>query len=45
MSLHYLASIDLVPRGKQLSPFFSLTRNFFGEIAEEVLKHNFDELN
>lgn len=40
MSLYCLASIDLVPRGKQLSPFFSLTRTFFGDIAEEVLTQN-----
>ena len=40
MSLSCLAGIDLVPRGKQLSPFFSITRNFFGSIAEEVLEEN-----
>lgn len=44
-SLFYLASIDLVPRGKLLSPFFSLTRKFFGKIAEEVLEQNPVELN
>jgi uncharacterized protein (TIGR02646 family) len=40
MSLHCLAGIDLIPRGKQLSPFFSITRKFFGHIAEDVLEEN-----
>lgn len=38
MSLHCLAGIDLVPLEKKLSPFFSVTRHFFGPIAEEVLR-------
>jgi uncharacterized protein (TIGR02646 family) len=33
-----LASIDLVPRNGRLSQFFSLTRQFFGPIAEQVLQ-------
>lgn len=37
MSLHCLASIDLIPIGAKLSQFFSITRDFFGAIAEEVL--------
>ncbi len=37
MSLHCLAGIDLIPVGASLSQFFSITRNFFGGIAEEVL--------
>ncbi|MGY2146564.1 retron system putative HNH endonuclease [Pseudomonas azotoformans] len=40
MSLHCLAGIDLVPRENQLSPFFSITRNFFGQIAEEVIEQD-----
>ncbi|SET52309.1 TIGR02646 family protein [Pseudomonas sp. NFR09] len=40
MSLHCLAGIDLIPREKRLSPFFSITRIFFGQIAEEVLDQN-----
>lgn len=35
-----LACIDLVPSNQRLSRFFSLTRQFFGPIAEQVLlKH------
>lgn len=37
MSLHCLAGIDLIPIGESLSQFFSITRNFFGDIAEAVL--------
>ncbi|MEX5568462.1 retron system putative HNH endonuclease [Pseudomonas syringae] len=37
MSLHCLAGIDLIPVGARLSQFFSMTREFFGNIAEEVL--------
>ncbi|WP_238587250.1 retron system putative HNH endonuclease [Pseudomonas veronii] len=44
MSLHCLAGIDLAPRGTQLSPFFSITRNFFGNIAEEVLEQEAPDL-
>lgn len=43
-SLEYLASIDLVPMGGKLSRFFSLTRQFFGDIAERVLRQQATEL-
>jgi uncharacterized protein (TIGR02646 family) len=36
-SLVHLAAIDLLPAQSKLSPFFSLTRQFFGRIAEQVL--------
>lgn len=42
--LHCLAGIDLVPRHASLSPFFSLTRQFFGRIAEDVLQQDAPEL-
>lgn len=42
-----LAAMDLLP-GRQgagkLSPFFSLTRQFFGEVAEQVLQHHAPKL-
>lgn len=44
MDLHCLAGVDLVPRNQTLSPFFSLTRQFFGRIAEEVLQQDAPEL-
>ncbi|MDP5292455.1 retron system putative HNH endonuclease [Oceanimonas sp. CHS3-5] len=44
MDLHYLASIDLIPTNNALSPFFSLTRQFFSNVAEEVLKKNHSAL-
>lgn len=44
MDLHCLAGIDLVPRNQTLSPFFSLTRQFFGRIAEDVLQQDAPEL-
>ena len=44
MDLHHLASVDLVPTGHRLSPFFSLTRQFFGEIAEKMLQQDAPEL-
>lgn len=37
MDLHCLAGVDLLPRNRTLNPFFSLTRQFFGPIAEHVL--------
>lgn len=37
-SLHDLSSVDLVPRNFHLSRFFSLTRQFFGNIAEQTLQ-------
>lgn len=36
--LNHLASIDLVPTNTKLSRFFSLTRQYFGQIAERVLQ-------
>ncbi|WP_240931548.1 retron system putative HNH endonuclease [Azotobacter chroococcum] len=42
--LHCLAGIDLLPRNQSLSPFFTLTRQFFGSIAEEVLHQDAPEL-
>lgn len=44
MDLHCLASVDLVPIAHRLSPFFSLTRQFFGRIAEDVLNERAPEL-
>lgn len=44
MSLHYLAAVDLLPRNQKLSPFFSVTRQFFGRIAEDVLAQEAPEL-
>lgn len=44
MDLGCLASIDLVPRNRALSPFFSLTRQFFGRIAEDILLQNAPDL-
>lgn len=43
-SLTDLASIDLVPTGNRLSRFFSLTRKFFGNVAEQTLQHKAPEL-
>lgn len=37
--LKSLAGIDLIPRSRRLSPFFSITRVLFGSIAEEVINH------
>lgn len=44
MDLHCLAGVDLIPRNQALSPFFSLTRQFFGRIAEAVICENAPEL-
>lgn len=44
MDLYHLASVDLVPSGSKLSPFFSLTRQYFAKIAEDVLRENAPEL-
>lgn len=44
-SLEHLASIDLVPTNQQrISQFFSLTRQFFGNVAEQVLTQHAPEL-
>lgn len=39
-----LAAIELVPAGQKLSRFFSLTRQFFGQVAENVLHLHAPEL-
>ncbi|WP_031597388.1 retron system putative HNH endonuclease [Ferrovum myxofaciens] len=39
-SLPDLASIDLLPRNERLSRFFSLTRQFFGQLAEHTLQQH-----
>lgn len=39
-SLADLASVDLVPTGNKLSRFFSLTRQFFGQVAEQTLRQH-----
>lgn len=36
-SINHLASVDLLPRNQRLSPFFTLTRQFFGPVAERLL--------
>jgi len=43
-SLPDLAGIDLIPSNKGLSRFFSLTRQFFGQIAEQTLQQHAPEL-
>lgn len=40
----HLAAVDLVPTAGKLSPFFSLTRQFFGAIAEQVLARHAPQL-
>lgn len=37
-SLPHLLAVDLVPSGDKISRFFSLTRQFFGVVAEQTLK-------
>ncbi|GAB7532039.1 hypothetical protein PS3A_44540 [Pseudomonas sp. 3A(2025)] len=44
MDLHCLAGVDLVPVNGRLSPFFSITRQFFDSVAEAVIAQNADEL-
>lgn len=43
-SLPDLAGVDLVPVNQQLSRFFSLTCQFFGQVAEQVLQQHAPEL-
>ncbi|MDD5034616.1 MAG: TIGR02646 family protein [Methylococcaceae bacterium] len=43
-SLADLAAIDLIPTNSRLSRFFSLTRQFFGQIAEQTLQQHAPEL-
>lgn len=44
MDLHCLAAVDLVPSANKLNPFFSITRHFFGRIAEKVLNQSAPQL-
>lgn len=43
-SLHHLAQIDLLPSAGKLNRFFSLTRQFYGPLAEQTLAHHAPEL-
>jgi uncharacterized protein (TIGR02646 family) len=43
-SLEELAAIDLVPTGNALSRFFTLTRQFFGPVAEQTLQNHAPQL-
>lgn len=43
-SLEYLVAMDLIPVGSKLSQFFSLTRQFFGPMAEQVLAQEAPQL-
>lgn len=43
-SVEHLAAIDLIPSNKRLSQFFSLTRQFFGHVAEHVIQQQLPEL-
>lgn len=43
-SLPHLAMVDLVPSGRQLHSFFTLTRQFYGPLAEKVLAEHAREL-
>jgi uncharacterized protein (TIGR02646 family) len=44
MSLPHLAAIDLIPCNDKLSPFFTATRQRFGDIAEQLLATDAPEL-
>jgi uncharacterized protein (TIGR02646 family) len=43
-SLPHLAMVDLVPSGGRLNEFFSLTRQFYGQLGEAVLAEHAPEL-
>ena len=43
-SLAHLAQVDLLPSGGKLNRFFSLTRQFYGPLAEQVLAQHAPEL-
>ncbi|HMX99960.1 MAG TPA: TIGR02646 family protein [Agitococcus sp.] len=45
MSLDHLAAIDLLPFNNKLSPFFTATRQRFGQIANQLLAANASELS
>jgi uncharacterized protein (TIGR02646 family) len=42
--LKYLVAVDLVPTNGKVSQFFSITRHFFGPVAETVLQTNASHL-
>lgn len=44
LSLPHLAMIDLLPTNNKLSPFFTATRQRFGQIAEQLLSNDAPEL-
>lgn len=44
MDVYCLAAIDLLPIAQRLNPFFTLTRQLFGRIAEQVLQQDAPEL-
>jgi uncharacterized protein (TIGR02646 family) len=43
-SIKHLIALDLIPSSGKLSRFFSITRNFFGSAAEQVLKQQASHL-
>jgi hypothetical protein len=43
-SLAHLVQTDLLPTNGKLSRFFSLTRQFYGQVAESVLKQHAPQL-
>ncbi len=43
-SLPHLIALDITPAGGKVSPFFSLTRQFFGNAAEDVLAQQAPQL-
>lgn len=43
-SLAHLAQVDLLPSGGKLNRFFSLTRQFYGSLAEQTLAEQAPEL-
>jgi len=43
-NLEHLMEVDLIPAGGKLSQFFSLTRQFFGRLAEHVVAQHAPQL-
>jgi uncharacterized protein (TIGR02646 family) len=43
-SIEHLAAVDLVPTDGKLSQFFSVTRQFFNAVAEQVLRQHCPQL-